>query len=217
MCKWWSRPHEELTNSVSRSRSLQFCDFLRVHGGFRSGGNLRTKLLAVVGDEGGWKCANKVREQTYVYIHTIRYQPPSFTDTQMSAIFHIRQANQKDVVCIISERIFIYILNFFWGQDIILQLIMDLVRFVVILSIEETNLPVGDIRERAGISQGYPGTCVCQLKCICQVLSIGVLASQKSIRNPLRTCTARIYRNQWSCWWTNWLGPVFLQFFHMDR
>lgn len=45
---------------------------------------------------------------------------------------------------IISERIYIYILKFFWGvQDIILQLVMDLVRFDsdVILSIEQTNLP----------------------------------------------------------------------------
>ena len=52
------------------------------------------------------------------------------------------------------NRLYIYIYSdFFWWQDIILQLIIDLVRIVVILSIEKIiiiKFPcAGDVRERA--------------------------------------------------------------------
>ena len=77
-----------------------------------------------------WEKGSKFRAG-YILSRTQPLAPWPYT--QMSAIFHIRQANPKGVVCII----FLY--SEFRGQDIILQLIIDLVRFDVIVSIEETN------------------------------------------------------------------------------
>ena len=62
----------------------------------------------------------------------------------MSAAFHVRQANPEDVVCKIFLNEFYIFPEISGGQDIILQLIIDLVRFGVISSLIEggkKNLP----------------------------------------------------------------------------
>ena len=115
------------------------------------------------------KCVNKVQKQTYVYIITytaFRSQLPSFTYTQMSAIFkfHIRPANPNDVVCIVFLHGFImYILNF-WGPGYHIAADHGSCTFRPLsYLLKRQTSPVGDIRERAGIGQGYSRTCVCQL------------------------------------------------------
>ena len=108
----------------------------------------------------------------HMYTYTsFRSQPLIDTHLQpkMSATFHIRQANPKDVVCWI-DYIYIYILIFFGGR--ILYCNWSSILYVSLLSYQLKKITiikfpcVGDVRERAWISQGYPRTRVCQFKCI---------------------------------------------------
>jgi hypothetical protein len=149
---------------LAAAAACNFASFAGSMGGLGLGGgrDLRTKSCC--------RCRRWRRMQIrfrnkHMYTCTsFRSQPPSFTFTQMSAIFHIRPADPKDVVCIIYTDLYIYIFwNFLGGQDIILQLIIGLVRSYFILSIERLTSLAGDIWERARISQGYSRTCLCQL------------------------------------------------------
>ena len=110
-------PHEELTNPVSCSCSLQFCDFCRVHGGFRSGGNLRTKLLAVVGGDEDENVRIRFRNKhMYTYISIISI---SATVVQLHPnVCNLSYQTGKSKWCGNAYYFWIdqiYILNIFWG------------------------------------------------------------------------------------------------------
>ena len=139
-----------------------------------------------------------------------------FPLTQMSAVFHIRQANREDVVWVFLNG-FVFISWNFWGQDIILQLIIDLVcTYVSTIDLIKGNLFQATYEKEPESVKATPEL-VCQFKCDPPSSPEFSVASQKSVRNHLRSCIARIHRDRWSCWWTNWLGPIFLQLFNVDR
>ena len=123
----------------------------------------------------------------YTYHFELSHRLPKLPPKCLQSFISDRQIQRMwYVYCNISERISIlYILIFLGGQDIILQLIFDLVRFDVILSIsiEETNLPCRRHTKKSQNQPRLPQNLYASIYVYdsLQILSIDVLASQKSI------------------------------------